>query len=684
MQNATGEALKVDCTIVRDFLSEVLGDRIGARCLAAMIHIVNGIIVAGATGYARSARAYVGKVKSVRSLIRRYFRLCDNKNVSVAEICSWAVSFMLKHGARRARMVLAVDWTDIGNYSVLVVSVVLKRRTIPILWTTILWHEDHCEAEERTFLELNRLLPCRPGEERCYVLLADRGFGNTKTIQRATQSGKIQIVIRSRSNVSIRRSDDKGFISLARIKYEIGNKPQDFGFVEFSKTTPCRIRVVRVHRPGQREPWVLVTNLDAPAITICALYALRFLIEETFRDLKDARDGFQLSKHTMKSADRLSRVFALTTLAYILLTIIGLGAETRRWQEKYQSNSRRRELAPFRLGRFVFLDNARTKRVDHKKLTHWSSMLALKIGNWDWMPRPQEVLTNWTTLEKSVKSIHKRFARLERPCDIALRSRLRQLMKDRSIRRAVFAQQLDRSVSQISAVLNGYQSVPRSWIGKITSALGITCEELIGNTGWSPPERSGSRADRTPHSRTRKRSVGPPAPEPAPSTIELEPELGPSHHALEPFCDDSLTATTGDSLATTDEPDCVTASTVDDSFPTTFTPDATEVARRLKALRNGAGVTQRELALKVKVHQGTVSNWEKGKQPIPEAYVPTLTSFFRVPREHLDQGETRTVRRPRHMSCPQCACVLALRQEKTLQRVLLTLIIADNFTQDAA
>ena len=117
-----------------------------------------------------------------------------------------------------------------------------------------------------------------------------------------------------------------------------------------------------------------------PARTVVRLYGMRFLIEETFRDGKDKSNGFALAGSRITDAKRLSRIFGIWSMAYVFLTLVGLHVFKRGWYPRYQSNSRPCELAWFRLGRCVILDEERGPRVTVQTLLSALPAVARRIG----------------------------------------------------------------------------------------------------------------------------------------------------------------------------------------------------------------------------------------------------------------------------------------------------------------
>ena len=82
----------------------------------------------------------------------------------------------------------------------------------------------------------------------------------------------------------------------------------------------------RAHAQGQREPWLLVTNLpkdDWFAQSIVALYTQRMSIEEGFRDTKNERFGLALNFTGSQCPKRIEILLMIAMLTQVALLTIG-------------------------------------------------------------------------------------------------------------------------------------------------------------------------------------------------------------------------------------------------------------------------------------------------------------------------------------------------------------------------
>ena len=68
---------------------------------------------------------------------------------------------------------------------------------------------------------------------------------------------------------------------------------------------------------------------------------------------------------------------------------------------------------------------------------------------------------------------------------------------------------------------------------------------------------------------------------------------------------------------------------------------STQRGKRLKALREAAGLSQRELAERLRVHHSNIGFWESGAVPPRSEVLPTMADIFGVRVEELLGHEVR-------------------------------------------
>ena len=135
--------------LILDFMTQVLALNLKPRLGQVLPRMIRGMIVAGMAGYAAAARCVDSKMP--RSEIKNFYNLCKSNGLSIEPMQAALVHLLASQVS--GRIVVAVDWTDIRDFKMLVFAVVIRRRTIPVFWWTIRWHESLVRAERSAFKE---------------------------------------------------------------------------------------------------------------------------------------------------------------------------------------------------------------------------------------------------------------------------------------------------------------------------------------------------------------------------------------------------------------------------------------------------------------------------------------------------------------------------------------------------
>ena len=127
---------------------------------------------------------------------------------------------------------------------------------------------------------------------------------------------------------------------------------------------------------GQKEPWIIVTNITGTKRQVITWYGKRFQIEETFRDQKSHRFGLALGRLKIMQADRLERLLFILVFAQFLALMVGTLARHQGLDRQFQANTRRkrREHSDFFLGLYYIF----RLTWHHRQITAFFYQQALK------------------------------------------------------------------------------------------------------------------------------------------------------------------------------------------------------------------------------------------------------------------------------------------------------------------
>jgi len=338
------------CTDLRLSQAKTLAD------LAASAMSVARISLAGI------GRSLVGPV-ATKHRIKRTWRFVANVRVLVSDGMAGVIRRLVKRyhklqkrgRARRPKLLIAFDWTEIRNFHTLMAAVVQKGRAVPLLWATYPeWelHKSQNNLEEGLLHLLRTLIP----QDVQVVLLADRGFGRSE-LARTCQRLKFHYVIRIKPDVCVECPSFRGKLSHYPVRKGMQRVLTD---VQYRRQDPVRQNVViywKVGLPKKRdEPWFLMTDLKRKAEVLTTLYGKRMTVEELFRDDKNKRNGFSLRHTQITKADRLDRLLLILALAYWLLVGIGLIGRQRYRPSRWCSSNRSNECSVFTIGRILVND----------------------------------------------------------------------------------------------------------------------------------------------------------------------------------------------------------------------------------------------------------------------------------------------------------------------------------------
>lgn len=250
---------------------------------------------------------------------------------------------------------------------------------MPLCWasyTSRTLNRSQNVLEEAMLLQIKAALP----PEVHVVILADRGFDRAELV-RCCQRLRLGYLIRITDDVIVKTDRWRG--NLQHFPIRRGDC-RVWGDVEYRQDAVVRTNLIVRWKKGlprkKDQPWYLVTSLPAKgrqaAKKLSDVYALRFDIEELFRDTKNEHLGWSLGK---TRADRLDRLILIAALAYVLLVALGLWCREHRPARLWATNQRRNELSAFAIGRVMWDRECRSIQPLIRLLM---SSLATAEGKW--------------------------------------------------------------------------------------------------------------------------------------------------------------------------------------------------------------------------------------------------------------------------------------------------------------
>jgi hypothetical protein len=309
---------------VHAFVTDVLGDDVHATRVLSFASGVVGVLHAAALGVHAIGRGLADAMGlQPKHAIKQVDRLLSNAGITV---WSWFTQWVTFVVAARKEIVVALDWTefDKDDHATIAMYLVTSHgRATPLLWKTVqksALKNRRNEYETELIARLHEILP----EAVNVTLLADRGFGDQKLFMYLEVLGW-DYAIRFRQLIQVTH---QGRTMPAGQWIPINGHAKMLRDAQVTADKTSIPAVVVKHQRGMKEAWCIATSrVDLGASGVVKLYARRFTIEETFRDIKDNHFGMGLSATHIGSADRRDRLLLLAALAHALLTLLGAAGE---------------------------------------------------------------------------------------------------------------------------------------------------------------------------------------------------------------------------------------------------------------------------------------------------------------------------------------------------------------------
>lgn len=303
------------------------------KSLAAIVY---GAMRLQGTGVLALGRAMDGPAKA-KHRIKRVDRFLGNAQVEVEAVSQ---GLFRQFCPAPGSVVVLADWTDRHDFQQLVLALPRDGRALPFYCITV-EKGDGSGAHEGLMIEAEGMaldaLARFCGQEITPIIIADRGFGNTRWLGDVSNRGWSFVQRLSCSHgVNVQRH-----IGLLReLGIRRGWTARDWGWGTMNEQEWGPIRLVTVYDRDAKEPWHLVTNLsESPAAEVVRLYKRRMWIEAAFRDLKNRNWGMGMDQVRLTQASRLDRHFIILALAYILLFAFGAAAESQGLGDQLKANT---------------------------------------------------------------------------------------------------------------------------------------------------------------------------------------------------------------------------------------------------------------------------------------------------------------------------------------------------------
>jgi DDE family transposase len=240
---------------------------------------------------------------------------------------------------------VAIDWTTEDQQHLLVASVIVGRRAVPLYWEayTTKGRKGQQRAIEKAFLRQVVAKELAPVARERLVVTADRGFGDGTLL---TELAELQVPFVLRLSANITVCLDQQWQKLGSLRMRHTTRRRALGRLWCLRSNPQRCWVTQArarNKKGRWEYWHLVSNRPFSAFTMAHEYARRFGCEEGFRDAKRTL-GFAAAR--IEQIEAWARMFALVAAALLILaqwgTFVLTHPQRQTWLRQIRSRRRTR------------------------------------------------------------------------------------------------------------------------------------------------------------------------------------------------------------------------------------------------------------------------------------------------------------------------------------------------------
>ena len=312
------EEINPDNKVLEDYIREILPWAHGHQ-IKGIGAVVAAIIEKQTGNQAELARSFGNQ----EAAVKRINRLTHNGRIDERELAESvleeAISKLPAHGKVRT----TIDWTSEANQHLLVVSLVIGRRAMPIYWraydSQVLKGRTH-RYERAVIKRVVKRLRQVVGRKRLRIT-ADRGFADVELFE-LLEELDVTFFIRVKGSVKIclwqswHKLNLLGFAKNARTR--------NLGKRLYCESSPHRLFITMSrarNRKGKWGIWYLVSNCSYRAKAAANEYAYRFGCEEGFRD---AKWWLGFTEARIKDIKAWSRMFALFAISLLVLIHLGI------------------------------------------------------------------------------------------------------------------------------------------------------------------------------------------------------------------------------------------------------------------------------------------------------------------------------------------------------------------------
>src|SRR5882762_7496160 len=304
-------------TRLRDYIAFVLPWAHGHQ-LKAISDFVAAIIANQTACQAQLARSFGNQ----EAAVKRLSRLLHNERLDPKLLADAVLLQALHQRPTQGKIRLAIDWTIEDHQHLLVVSLVVGRRAVPIYWRAYDASVLKGRMQRYELAVIRRAVGrvARAVGKRRVIVTADRGFADVALFTLLSQLG-ITFIIRVTAGTPV--YVEGRWQKLGQLRFRGNERHRSFGALSYCESCPQRPWVSKSRArdtKGTWGIWHLVSNRPSAANAAAHEYGRRFGCEEGFRD---AKWWLGFAKARIAQIKAWSRMFALFAIALLVMTSLG-------------------------------------------------------------------------------------------------------------------------------------------------------------------------------------------------------------------------------------------------------------------------------------------------------------------------------------------------------------------------
>jgi hypothetical protein len=285
--------------------------------------MVSGLIASQHVSLGKIADHQPGKIYSL-SQVKKNERWLDNGLID-SETFFTPLIIKILHGIilQEKELIFVIDGSVVGQAcQTLMLSVLWKKKAIPVVWKTIQAPKGHFPESDHLLLLklLEGILKSLPAVG-C-VMLGDGEYDGSQWIQQL-QTMQFEYVLRTAKDTLLTNQYQEVFQPK---KLDVGDESCLY-IPDCQLSSQVQTHFVLWHEKAFKDPVYLLTNQEIGQMAI-GYYRKRFKIETLFKDFKS--EGFNLHKSKMTDPERLNRLIIVCALAYLWLIGMGIAIFTKK------------------------------------------------------------------------------------------------------------------------------------------------------------------------------------------------------------------------------------------------------------------------------------------------------------------------------------------------------------------